>query len=1252
MSHTLPTALLMTAAALAFAPERASGRGENTELYVVPAPANVVVDGSLADWDLSGQVNNYVIPETRETMSARLAMMYDAEALYVGGVVRDSSPMMNRHDPQTNPARAWDADVCQIFFGLDPDAKQPLQYSSFDRAHDEVDVGTMLLWYFTDREEPTMAMFRGMKFVKALRPDLHENGHLPGQHFEAAYRKGDDGLSYTFEYRIPWATLPMKRVPVAGDTLGASLAVFWSRPDGLKTAGGAAWAWNVMSRPGFPYQSSAVWGTLRFVPEGNIPREWVTGHLPPEQPLPLTLTYDLPREGEATIQLFDEDNRAVRILAAQQFRPEGVNTERWDGLDDQGQPLSPGRYFWRGQVSDPIKAEYRFSVHNSGQPPYPTDDDTGGWGADHGAPTTVLALDDGMILAWNVAEYGWGIIRTDLEGRKKWGSKQSANHLASDGERLFFAGRSFSGDAGVRVMDVADSRPLNFQPGMATLPVPEGVGLGDATGLAFVNDIIYVSYAAHDRIAVHAKTGEMLHVWEIPSPGRLAGRPDGSLAVLSGDRLLAVRDGQIERTIVDGLDTPAGVAVSATGELYVSQAGEVQQVQVFDATGARLRTLGRDGGRPAIGAYDASGMYMPGGLDLDAKGRLWVAETTDSPKRIGVWDAQSGANLKEFFGGSYYFAYGFIDADRPTEILAHNVLWEIDWKTGKTIPKTTIWRKTEPNMVGPAGVGGYLGNPRIVTADNGRQYLWGRTRHYGVLMRRDGDLFKPFAAIFEINRRGGLYRGVGIPLLEEDEATHPNGYYFWQDRNDDQTVQPEEVTRLPRGYGRNFFAWLDPDLRAFIASGLILEPTEISAAGQPIYDLEAARHSPLAGKREAALGYSYQWRDDQGLSYTYQEGQQMIAWDGEGKPRWSYPHIARWRDALGMPITGPGKLWGMTGNMGVAGDYFAMMTYFNPNHIFALDGRYVAAVLGDSRLGGRGPYQGQPEGQGGTFVKLDLDGRERYFIIHGGQDVRVWEVKGLDTIQKLAGGVYEHTAEAAATARNAFEQWQAAKAGRAELTIVRGRDALDQALPVGKTIDDQRQFEARVAYDENNLYVRYDVRTPHPLVNATAEEMLVFRGGNCLDLQIATDPNADPERKTPAPGDLRLLVTRQAGKPFAMLYRPRLAGFDGQRIVLESPTGSEPFDAISRDPRVGLEYQQAKGSFTAVLTVPLALLGWQPQSGQSVKIDLGYIFGNATGTRAAIRGYWNNNSFSANVVDDIPNESRLEPAQWGEATVE
>ena len=51
-------------------------------------------------------------------------------------------------------------------------------------------------------------------------------------------------------------------------------------------------------------------------------------------------------------------------------------------------------------------------------------------------------------------------------------------------------------------------------------------------------------------------------------------------------------------------------------------------------------------------------------------------------------------------------------------------------------------------------------------------------------------------------------------------------------------------------------------------------------------------------------------------------------------------------------------------------------------------------------------------------------------------------------------------------------------------------------------------------------------------------------------------------------------------------------------------------------------------------------------------MDLGYIFGNKTGMQTALRTYWQNNSFSANVTNDIPNESRLEPHEWGQAAVE
>jgi hypothetical protein len=684
----------------------------------------------------------------------------------------------------------------------------------------------------------------------------------------------------------------------------------------------------------------------------------------------------------------------------------------------------------------------------------------------------------------------------------------------------------------------------------------------------------------------------------------------------------------------------------------VANAGKSQSVAVFDAAGKYLRTIGKPGGRPAKGKYDREGLYSPGGIVVDAQNRLWVAETADGPKRISVWDTASSTNVAEYFGSSSYFAYGYIDPDKPGEILAHSVLWTIDWKNRKGTPSTTVWRKTAPDMIEALNPDGYQGLAKIMTAADGRQYMWGNGQSKSILMRRDGDVFKPFMAV--INIYGSpLYPGQGSPLLD-DLKKYPHGHYFWQDQNDDQCFQPEELTPMPKGFHNMGIAWVDRDLTLCLRTGHLLKPKGMTEGGWPHYDLADLVKSPLVGKVNG-----YVWRDPDG--FTYSSAGNLIKWSPTGEALWSYSGIVNWHNALNLPMVGPGRLHGMTGPMGTAGDFFGMMTYFGVNHIFTRDGIYVAAVLKDGRLGGRGSDEGQPEGQGGQFVKLrpDPNGPERYFVIHGGQDSRVWEVFGLDSVAPLAGGVYEVTTADAELAKAKNDEYKALIARSRKLTIVRGRTALDGAEAVAKSVDNARRFEARAAYDATNLYVRFDITAPSQLVNAESDPKLLFRGGNCLDIQLAADPAADATRKVPATGDVRVLVTRQApstgsgqAKPYAVVFRPRVAGFAGERIVLKSPTGQEAFDAIEVLETFGLDYAKTSDGFRATVTLPLAVLGWKPGPGQTVKMDLGYLFGNETGTHSAARAYWINNSFAANVVNDVPHESRLEPAEWGTATVE
>lgn len=82
------------------------------------------------------------------------------------------------------------------------------------------------------------------------------------------------------------------------------------------------------------------------------------------------------------------------------------------------------------------------------------------------------------------------------------------------------------------------------------------------------------------------------------------------------------------------------------------------------------------------------------------------------------------------------------------------------------------------------------------------------------------------------------------------------------------------------------------------------------------------------------------------------------------------------------------------------------------------------------------------------------------------------------------------------------------------------------------------------------------------------------------------------------------------------------------------------------------DYQKTPVGFSATATLPLAWLGWTPQPGTAVRMDLGYLFGNSTGNQCAQRAYWSNNSPTSGIIGDVPSESRLEPKEWGTATVE
>ncbi len=120
---------------------------------------------------------------------------------------------------------------------------------------------------------------------------------------------------------------------------------------------------------------------------------------------PIPVRFTLREPGFVTLVLDDADGRRVRNLVSETPFPAGANVAWWDGLDDLGADpeaarhgishlparfVAPGTYRVRGLVRQAIELRYEFALYNSGNPPWPTADHTGGWLANHTPPSSAL----------------------------------------------------------------------------------------------------------------------------------------------------------------------------------------------------------------------------------------------------------------------------------------------------------------------------------------------------------------------------------------------------------------------------------------------------------------------------------------------------------------------------------------------------------------------------------------------------------------------------------------------------------------------------------------------------------------------------------------------------------------------------------------------------------------------------------------------------------------------------------------------
>jgi hypothetical protein len=1046
----------------------------------------------------------------------------------------------------------------------------------------------------------------------------------------------------------------------------------------------------------------------------------------------IPIRIDLPRAAVATVVIDDASGKRVRNLISELRLPAGQSVIAWDGYDEGLRSLTgegdvwnhdltrrrvePGTYTIRGLVHEPLVLRYEFSVNSPGTPPWKTADGSGGWLSDHSPPADILYLPEGtpapngkgrahFLVCSSAGESGEEFVWLDADGRRLFGTNTGfwgGTHLARDvGPKAdpdtvaytFISGERDHDNDSIEVRAIRADGQLSTA-AKITFPMEwkkngklpqfkddaEGYG---ANGLAVRNGVAVFTITRQDRVVfADVRTRKILGEDRARSPRSLVFDDRGRLFLVVGTGIVrfdepdltAARLGKASPFVTSGLEAPRRLALDNEGKLYVSDWGSKHQVQVFSAEGTPLRTIGNPGG-PTLGRYDERRMSHPSGLTVDRAGHLWVAECERAPKRLSIWEADSGGLVRAIYGPSQYGGGGKIDGGDPTRLYmdsvwsAGGVTWSLDWTAGRARPEGVFWRKDNPLVEAmPATV------PETVLRRGDYVYLtnayndslrYNQDRGVG-LWRLDADGVARPVAIFG-NGADLVNSTWGIPLRYRDSIVRKwqgldpaTVLYVWCDRSGDQIAQPDEVkfrqVLSPRdgkplqdiGVG----VQVNPDLSLVTTWGLQIPPPELDGKGLPSYDLNKIGFAGDAGI------YSERVTADGLVVYLRIRSEGLTGSRRDGGGFWRYQSVPGGQPGPGQ-LTEPNRILGLpvTPRAGEAGPLIAINGEKGSIFLLTLDGLFLSTLGGDMRYT---PLWRMPTVRRGmplddisfedehfhpTITQLESDGKI-YFVV-GKEHSSIARLEGLETVKRLDFGKFTVTADALAALPETRVE-----AGRKTERNTLGVRIVSNAPVVDGKLDDWAGAEwavldsrasASIAASRDTLFAAWKTGDKKAIEGSHGDDRFQFKRGGALDLMIGTDPNADRSRQKPALGDVRLLVTRIDGAPRAVLYRaiaPQAT--PAEAVLYDSPVGQVRFDqVVNVTTQIKLE---ASGTGEFEMSVPLSALGLAaPESGQQILADIGILRGNAAQTTQRI--YWNNRD--TNLVSDTPSEARLCPGNWG-----
>ncbi|PIY42678.1 MAG: hypothetical protein COZ06_24645 [Armatimonadetes bacterium CG_4_10_14_3_um_filter_66_18] len=754
--------------------------------------------------------------------------------------------------------------------------------------------------------------------------------------------------------------------------------------------------------------------------------------------------------------------------------------------------------------------------------------------------------------------------------------------------------------------------------------------------------------------------------------------------------------------VAQGLEDPVAVALDAKGNLYVSDRGKSHQVRVFSPEGKLLRSLGH-AGAPKAGPYDPLHMNNPAGLAVDSQNQLWVTEDDFLPKRVSVWSLD-GKLIRAFYGPGKYGGGGVLDSHDKSRFYyadeSHGALeFKLDWAKGKAQVVAVLCRDTPGSLERPFRSAA----PETALYRAGRRYF---TNCYNtnptnghntafVYLERTG-VARPVAAMGLANEwpllKADPFRALWPEGADPDGDRWQNGQanqvlFAWSDLNEDAQVQLAEVAlhHFPvRG------VTVMDDLSFCIANvgdrAMRFAPTGFSKAGVPIYSFA----------KGVVLADGVQGPQSTGGCQVLTDGSDeavitlgvlpfsalSISGTKDGKAAWSYPSLWPGLHAShqGAKPDRPGALVGTTRLLGSfvhpkgseVGPLWAINGNMGNVYLFTRDGLLVATVFEDVRQGKLWKMAVAQRGMSLKGISLHDENfwpsisqtPEGQVYLVDGANCSLVRLDGLDSLRPIAPVRVEVTARDLAASQQYVVEQEAQRqrtfgsgvltaAIRATAPTVDG--TLDDWTGAGWVEIDRRGDGANfnsdakpynilgaLAASGDRLYAAWDTGEPKLLTNSGELPNALFKTGGALDLMLGTNLAANPDRREPVAGDLRLLVTQVGQETKATLYRQVAPGaLAADKVPFSSPWRTVAFDQVKD---VSDQVQLAadgKGHYE--ISVPLSLLGLQPKPGTKLKGDLGILRGNGTETTA--RSYWSNKATGSTA--DVPSEVMLTPNLWG-----